>query len=284
VLTAAALSCFAANSLLCRAAMGPHLIDPARFTAIRLGSGAILLALLVGGRVRGSWRSAAALAAYAVAFSLAYVRLPAATGSLVLFGAVQLTMVGVGIASGERPGPRTWIGLLVAAAGLAALAAPTAGSASTLPTVLMLVAGTAWGTYSLLARRIGAAVADTAGNFVRTAPLAALLWIAAPHQTTAPAGIALAVASGALTSGVGYAIWAAAVPNLTATRAAVAQLLVPVIAAAGAVALLGESLTPRLAVCGVAILAGVGLALSERLTSRAASPTAGTPGSRSARA
>jgi drug/metabolite transporter (DMT)-like permease len=264
LLTATALLCFAANSLLCRAALGSGAIDPARFTAVRLGCGAALLWVLAGGRLRGAWRSAGALALYAVAFSFAYVRLPAGVGALILFGAVQITMVGTGIVRGERPGLRTFAGLLLAIAGLVALAVPSALAATLAASLSMALAGVAWGVYSLLARKVGSALVDTAGHFARTIPVAAALWYLAPAQPYRTGGLLLAAASGALASGVGYAIWATAVPHLTATRAAVAQLLVPVIAAAGGVALLGERISPRLLVAAACILCGVALALLSR--------------------
>jgi len=263
-LTAVALICFAANSLLCRAALGSGAIDPARFTAVRLGCGAILLAILAGARLRGAWRSAAALLLYAVAFSFAYVRLPAGVGALILFGSVQLTMVGTGVIRGERPGLQTFAGLFLALVGLVALAIPSARSATLLASSSMAAAGAAWGAYSLFARKTGSALIDTAGNFARTVPVAALLWFAAPAQPFRPSGLILAALSGALASGVGYAIWATAVPHLTATRAAVAQLLVPVIAAGGGIALLGERLTGRLLASAACILCGVALALFRR--------------------
>jgi drug/metabolite transporter (DMT)-like permease len=263
-LTGLALVCFAGNSLLCRAALGPGSIDPARFTAIRLGSGAALLAILTGGRIRGEWRTAFVMVLYAVPFSFAYVRLPTGAGALILFGSVQITMVGAAIAHGERPGLRAFAGLFLALAGLVWLALPSTHGASLLASLSMAVAGSMWGAYSLLARRAGSALIDTAGHFARTLPAAALLWFAAPAHAVQTSGIVFAVLSGAIASGVGYAIWATALPHLTATRAAVAQLLVPVLAAAGGIALLGERLTPRLAASAACILTGVALAMFGR--------------------
>ena len=263
-LTALALVCFAANSLLCRAALGPGSIDPARFTAIRLASGAALLAILTGGRIRGEWRAAFVMVLYAVTFSFAYVRLPAGAGALILFGSVQITMVGAAVVHGERPGMRAFAGLFLALAGLVWLALPSTHGASLVASLSMAVAGSMWGAYSLIARRAGSALIDTAGHFAKTLPAAALLWFAAPAHAVHISGVVFAVLSGAFASGVGYAIWATALPHLTATRAAVAQLLVPVLAAAGGIALLGERLTPRLAASAACILSGVALAMFGR--------------------
>src|SRR5438067_424974 len=264
--TAAALVAFAANSLLCRAALGGGTADAASFTALRLASGALALVLLcrgAGGARGGSWPSAAALFAYAAAFSFAYFSLSAGVGALLLFGAVQITMIGAGIAAGERPPWSVWAGLVLALGGLAFLSLRGARAFSTSGTALMLCAGAAWGIYSLRGRRVGQPLPATADNFRRAAPLAVLLWLGAAlsgatHLTGA--GAALAVASGAITSGLGYVAWYSALPHLTAARAAVLQLSVPVLAAAGGVLLLGEVLTVRLIVSGAAILAGIGLA------------------------
>jgi len=264
--TTAALLAFAANSLLCRAALGGGAADAASFTAVRLVSGAGVLLLLcrsAGGARGGSWPSAAALFVYAAAFSFAYFTLSAGVGALLLFGAVQTTMIGAGIAAGERPPPSVWAGLVLALGGLVHLSLRGARAPSPAGTALMLSAGAAWGIYSLRGRHSGPPLLATADNFLRAAPLAVALWIAialagAIHMT--PAGAALAIASGAITSGLGYVAWYSALPHLTAARAAVLQLSVPVIAAAGGVLLLGEVLTARLVVAGAAILAGIALA------------------------
>lgn len=229
---------------------------------MRLASGALVLALLAGRGFagRGSWASGLALFAYAAPFSFAYLRLGAGTGALILFGAVQATMLGTAIASGERPGPRVWAGLVIAVAGLGALTLPGASAPDPLGSLLMLVAGIAWGIYSLRGRGAADPLATTADNFVRTVPAAALLALTGALRAS-PRGLALAVASGALTSGVGYSLWYTALRAITATTAAVVQLLVPVLAAAGGIVLLGERLSLRLALAGAAILGGVGLAL-----------------------
>jgi drug/metabolite transporter (DMT)-like permease len=264
--TAAALLAFAANSLLCRAALGAGRADAASFTLLRLSSGAAVLLLLsrgTGGARGGSWSSALALFVYAAAFSFAYFSLSAGVGALLLFGSVQVTMIGAGIAAGERPPALVWAGLVLALGGLVHLSLRGARVPSPGGTGLMLAAGVAWGVYSLRGRRSGPPLPATADNFRRAAPLAALVSIVAVlagaiHLT--PAGAALAVASGAITSGLGYVAWYSALPHLTAARAAVLQLSVPVIAAAGGVLLLGEVLTARLLISGAAVLVGIALA------------------------
>ena len=272
-LVAAALIGFASNSLLCRAALGGPAIDAVSFTGVRLVSGALCLWLLVSATARsGSVATAArrhrllaplALFGYAIAFSLAYVRLPAGAGALVLFAAVQLTMIGWGLRTGERLPWTTWAGLTVAFAGLVVLCRPGRGSPDPAACLAMAVAGVAWGLYSLLGRGSATPLRDTAGNFARTVPLAALASLMALSRLQAtPKGVALAVASGALASAVGYSLWYAALPALSATRAAIVQLLVPVIAAAGGVALLGEAVTARLLVAAGGIIGGVGLTLA----------------------
>ncbi|MFL5357116.1 DMT family transporter [Archangium sp.] len=275
-LTVLALLGFAANSLLCRAALGDGAwrIDAASFTTLRLVSGALVLGLLLrargggGGVRRGSWGSAVALFAYAAGFSLAYVRISAGVGAVLLFGCVQATMLGVGLFRGERPRVLEWVGLAMALGGLIVLRLPGATAPDPLGATLMAGAGVAWGVYSLRGRGNADPLAATAGNFLRSVPLTlglsalALLTLGRPHAT--PSGVGLAVASGALASGVGYSLWYAALPHLTAMRAAVVQLSVPVVAALGGVLLLGESLTARLVGAGSALVGGVLLTLLAR--------------------
>lgn len=261
---ALALAGFAANSLLCRAALAGTATDPASFTALRLASGAVVLALLAwprqGPRAGGDWRAALWLFAYAALFSWAYLGLTAATGALLLFAAVQVTVAGAGLLAGERPGVAALAGLGLAMAGVAVLllpglAAPPPGAA-----VAMLAAGVAWGLYTLRGRGSRAPLADTAGNFLRTVPMAGILLVAAwPGLRIDADGAVLAVLSGALASGLGYAFWYAALPWLRAVTAASLQLLVPVLTALAGVALLAEPLTPRLLVAGAAVLAGIAL-------------------------
>jgi drug/metabolite transporter (DMT)-like permease len=271
---ALALTGFAANSLLCRLALAPRgpapAIDPATFTALRVAAGALVLVLLTGAaraRARGGLRGAAALLLYALGFSLAYVRIGAAVGALVLFAAVQATMLGAAIVGGARPGLWTWFGLTAALSGIAWLVAPGLGAPDPLGALLMAGAGVAWGAYSLLGRQSeGDPLGATAGNFLRAAPPALLAVLAAFFlfgQTPAldAYGAALALSSGALASGLGYAIWYTALPHLDPTRAGIVQLLVPVLAAAAAVPLLGEPLTPRLLGAGAIVIGGVAAAL-----------------------
>ncbi|HET7776942.1 MAG TPA: DMT family transporter [Rudaea sp.] len=261
---------FAGNSLLCRAALKATQIDAATFTGVRIVSGALVLWLIVRLRdgvrpVAGSWRSALALFAYAAAFSLAYTSLPAGTGALLLFGAVQATMIGYGLAHGERLRWRQTIGLVFAFGGLVGLLLPGLSAPPLQGSVLMLAAGAAWGIYSLRGRSAGDPLRATAGNFLRAVPFAALLSAAALHWLSIDySGVGYAIASGALTSGVGYAIWYTALPALKATHAATVQLSVPVIAAVGGIAFLDEHLSVRLVVAALAILGGIALVVLER--------------------
>lgn len=263
-LTVLAMLAFAGNSLLCRLALRSTAIDAASFTALRIASGALVLWLFMWPRrttVTGSWASAVALFVYAAAFSMAYVSLPAATGALLLFGAVQLTMLGTGLARGERINARQGAGLAMAVAGLAALLLPSAAAPSLPSAALMLLAGIAWAVYSLRGKHAGDATRATAGNFLRATPLALLLACAMFPQLVWDAhGAAYAVASGALTSGLGYIVWYAAVKRLPATKAAAAQLSVPAITALGGIVFLGEPLGWTLTLCCAAILGGVALA------------------------
>ena len=269
-LTAATLLCFAANSLLCRAALRGRRIDAATFTSVRLVSGAAALALVVVARRRslrraGSVGSGLALFGYAAAFSLAYVRIGAGVGALLLFGAVQVTLLGWSVARGARPGAVQWLGIAVALAGLACLALPGASAPDPAGAVLMVAAGVAWGGYTLRGRSAPDPLATNGGNFLLAVPFTIALSAASLRDfaPTAP-GLLLAVASGALASAGGYSLWYEVVPALGATRAAAVQLAVPVLAGAGATALLGERLTARIALSGVAILAGIALTLRRR--------------------
>jgi len=266
-LTSLAMLAFAGNSLLCRLALQHSAIDAASFTAIRLIAGALTLWLVVRMRTRsaatlGNWPSAVALFAYAATFSFSYVSLPAAAGALLLFGAVQVTMIGYGLWAGERPGKTQAAGLSVACGGLVALLLPGLSAPPLEGALLMLASGIAWGVYSLRGKGGGDATAVTAGNFLRAAPMAALLCIALlPWASLDMAGFWYAVGSGALASGLGYAVWYTALRGLTATTAASVQLCVPVIAAAGGVLLLDEPLTLRLVLCSIAILGGIALVI-----------------------
>ncbi|WP_298209455.1 DMT family transporter [Acidovorax sp.] len=264
-LTGLAMLAFAGNSLLCRAALKHTPIDAATFTTVRLVAGAITLWLLVALRHQQAWRagnwfSALALFVYAAGFSYAYISLPAATGALLLFGAVQATMVGHAWLKGERLAPVQIGGMVLAFSGIAGLLMPGISAPPVVGAVLMLAAGAAWGIYSLRGRGGGNPIEITAGNFLRAVPVALLLSAATLNQATWNAeGLWYAVASGALASGVGYALWYTALPALRGVQAATVQLSVPVLATFGAVVLLGEPLTLRLMLASVAILGGIGL-------------------------
>jgi drug/metabolite transporter (DMT)-like permease len=270
LLTAAALAAFAANSLLCRAALGTAAIDAASFTTLRLLSGALVLALVARRRpVRPVPHAGAAVAllAYALLFSIAYLRIPAAVGALALFGAVQVTMVITAFAQGQRPATGELGGLLLATAGLAALSAPGLGRPDPLGLGLMVGAGVAWAAYTIVGRTRGDAVAANADSFRWAAAGALVAQVAAhalgrAHLTLV--GALLATLSGALTSGLGYVAWYAALPGLRPAAAAAVQLLVPVLAALGGVILLGEVLGARLLACGVVVLGGIGIVLGSR--------------------
>jgi drug/metabolite transporter (DMT)-like permease len=262
---------FAANSLLCRAALGGGHADAATFTALRLLGGAVALGFLARIRrepappSRFAWGSAVALFAYAAGFSFAYMRIRAGVGALLLFGAVQLTMIGAGLVRGERPRPLEGVGLASSFAGLFLLTRPGLARPDPLGAGLMLGAGAAWGLYSLRGRGHGDVVAMNAASFARALPLslaagaaAALLGI----TRLSPTGVCLALASGAIASGLGYAVWYAALRGLTATRAAIVQLSVPPLAAAGAVVFLDESFSRRLLMASVLILGGIALAVA----------------------
>jgi drug/metabolite transporter (DMT)-like permease len=282
-LTALALLAFAGNSLLCRLALKDTAIDPASFTSVRLGAGALALGLLVAWRGRGragsalpwaggDWTSALALFVYAAGFSFAYVSLSAATGALLLFGVVQTTMIGWGLWRGERLRPLQWAGLAAASAGLVWLLMPGLATPSLAAGLLMGSAGIAWAVYTLRGRTNvqhsgGDPTAVTAGNFLRATPMAlgVSALMAAQARWDAP-GLLLALASGALASGAGYAIWYTALRGLTATRAAVLQLSVPALATAGGALLLGEALTPHLLGASLAVLGGVLVVILARAT------------------
>jgi len=269
-LTSLAMVAFACNSLLCRVALKHTSIDAASFTTIRLISGAVMLWLVVriwrGTKTgRGNWLSAFALFVYAAGFSFAYVSLPASTGALLLFGAVQATMIGHGIWAGERLRAMQLVGLVLALGGLAGLLLPGLSAPPLLGSLLMLSAGVAWGVYSLRGKGAGDPTRVTAGNFLRAVPIAATLGILMHRGASLDsAGVLYAVASGSVASGIGYAIWYTALPALKATSAATVQLSVPVIAAIGGIVFLDESATVRLMSASVAILGGIALVIREK--------------------
>lgn len=267
IVTTLAMLAFAGNSLLCRVALRDTAIDAASFTSIRLASGALILALIVRvqkGRLAGggSWTAAACLFAYAAAFSFAYRQLSAATGALLLFGAVQIAMLSWALVMGERLRSLQVAGLLVAVAGLVYMLLPGLAAPPIEGAAFMIAAGIAWAGYSLLGRGTKDPTGATAGNFIRAVPFAAALSLALSTGTTADqTGALYAVASGAITSGLGYVLWYAALPSLTAASAAVIQLSVPAIAALGGVILLAEPLSNRLMIASVTILGGIALTI-----------------------
>jgi drug/metabolite transporter (DMT)-like permease len=268
-LTALAMVAFAANSLLCRLALGAAQIDAASYTSLRLLSGALTLWAIVALSRRagpvpegGGWVSGVMLFLYAIAFSFAYLTLDAGTGALILFGAVQVTMIVIGFIEGHRPHALEWLGLISAFGGLVYLVSPGISAPAPLGSMLMAVAGIAWGIYSLRGRGSGDPVVATAANFARAVPFALIvsLLAVADFQVT-DRGAWLAVLSGAVASGVGYVIWYAALKGLTTTRAAIVQLSVPVLAAIGGVLFLSEEITPRLIISSIVILGGIALAI-----------------------
>lgn len=293
LLTAFALTAFAFNSILCRLALRGDEADAAGFTAVRLASGALMLIVIRyvstaygSGRgsfgaayesptryrrwyrpkeVGGSWPSAFFLFAYAICFSFAYLGLTTATGALVLFGCVQLTMVGVSLAKGVRPRPIEWIGLIVALGGLVYLVLPGLSAPPLMNALLMSAAGIAWGFYSLRGKSSVDPLAETSGNFLRSVPMiaaVALVFLSDLHLSTR--GVLFAVLSGAVASGIGYSVWYAVLKHHTPTRAAVLQLSVPVIAAVGGIVFLAEAASARVFVAGALILGGIGLTLIKR--------------------
>jgi len=273
ILTALAMMAFAANSVLCRMALGDGHIDAASFTSFRVISGALALAAIVyfrsGGQVPrdADWRAALALFAYMVFFSFAYLSLGAGTGALVLFGTVQLTMFIVALKAGEYFSLVSWMGLAVAIAGLIYLLSPGVTAPDPLGAVLMVVAGVSWGIYSLLGRQAIDPGRATAWNFLLSVPLVLIISLVFMDQYHASSlGILLAILSGVFASGIGYVIWYAALRELAATSAATVQLSVPVIAAIGGVMLLSEEVTLRLLVASAATLGGVAIVLSQRKT------------------
>lgn len=279
LITLIAMVAFAGNSLLCRAALRDTSIDAGSFTVVRIVSGALALLLIVTLRSKqanaqqgaGNWYSALALFAYAAAFSFAYVELASGMGALLLFGAVQATMISVGLWRGERFGAAQSAGLAIAGAGLIALLLPGLSAPPLLSALLMLVSGMAWGIYSLRGKGAGDPTRVTAGNFARATVPALVLGVAIVYSDSASwdtSGLAYAVASGALTSGVGYAIWYLAVRSLRATTAATVQLCVPVIAALGGTLFLGEPVTARLVFASLAILGGIALVILRKPAAR----------------
>ncbi|WP_411827913.1 DMT family transporter [Luteolibacter sp. AS25] len=268
ILTAIALLSFAANSVLCRLALGGNAIDPVSFTTIRLLGGALALLAIsaIGGKLRkaqpgdstGTWRSGFALFAYALSFSLAYTSLASGTGALILFGAVQITMLVMAMRSGERLARGQWLGFSVAIAGLVYLLSPGISAPDPRGAALMIISGIAWSFYSIAGKGATAPIAMTTGNFWRAALITLLAsGFALSRASFNTTGVSLALVSGIVTSGLGYVIWYRALPLLTTSQAAILQLLVPLLATLGGVAFISEKFTTRLGIASILILGGV---------------------------
>jgi drug/metabolite transporter (DMT)-like permease len=270
ILTMLGMIAFASNSILCRLALKQTRIDAASFTLIRILSGAVALWLIMKMRratwkKEGSWSSALALFIYAAAFSFAYLDLSAGTGALLLFGAVQATMILWGFRKGEQMDAIQMVGLIVALTGLVVLVFPGLSAPPLIGSILMLGAGLAWGIYSLRGKREKNPASVTAGNFLRAVPFAAVVSITfVPWAHFDLAGVSYAIVSGAITSGLGYVIWYSVLPDLKAASAATVQLSVPMLAAAGGILLLGEPLTLRYLLASITILGGIALVVLEK--------------------
>lgn len=271
LLTTLTMTAFAANSVLARLALADGAVDPASYTFVRLGAGALMLSFLVlrgtGATVPsllkgGNWVSAFALFAYAAAFSFSYVNLESGTGALILFAMVQATMIGWAIIKGDRPIALEWIGLVVAFGAFAWLVSPGLGAPNPIASMIMAVSGVAWGVYSIRGKASENPLASTAGNFVLAVPFALpVIMVAFSSLNATGLGLAVAVTSGAITSGLGYALWYRVLGRITQTQGAIVQLTVPVIAAFGGILFLGEAITWRMGTASVLILGGVALAI-----------------------
>jgi len=270
LLTLLAMLAFAANSILCRMALGDQLIDAASFTSIRLVSGAIMLVLILVLRDSSFYKTpsfdikaSVSLFLYAICFSFAYIVLSTGSGALILFGTVQLTMIMIGVLQGDRPKLMAWSGIVVACCGLVYLVSPGVSAPSLPGTVLMATAGLAWGIYSWRGKGVTNPVAATTWNFIGTVPLtifASLIFLSSVDLQLS--GVLLAILSGSLASGVGYVIWYTALPYLKPTSAAAVQLSVPMVAAVGGVIFMSEPLTMRLSIASIAILGGIALVIN----------------------
>ncbi len=263
---------FTANPLLARLAVVTREMDAMGYTGVRLASGALMLLVIIWWRHRrangeplriaGTWAGAASLFAYAITYSIGFLVIGAAVGSVILFAAVQISILAWAIIKGDRPGLLEWIGLALAFASLCYLVSPGLVAPDPMGSLLMIVSGVAWAAYTLIGRGSRAPVDDTAGNFIRLLPISIPLIIAGLFvQTPTTLGLVYAICSGAISSGLGYAIWYAVLPLITRSRAAFVQLTVPALAAFGAVIFLSEPITLRLVVSSVGILGGAALAL-----------------------
>jgi len=265
------LSAFAANSVLCRLALGTGQIDPASFTLVRIMSGALTLGLILWlknprflsqpGR-RGSWGGALSLFAYALTFSYAYVTLSTATGALILFGTVQITMLLAAIVNGHKILLLELLGVLFAFVGMTYLMLPSVSTPSLFGFLLMFLSGIAWGIYTLIGQRSDAPLKDTGFNFIRCIPLVFIVLVSTvSHLQIQMHGVLLAALSGAIASGLGYAVWYRVLPKLSHSVAAVSQLTVPLIAATGGLIWMAEGVTPRLLISSILVLGGIGVVI-----------------------
>ncbi len=265
LLTGLALVAFAANSVLCRLALGTKAIDAPSFTIIRLLSGVIVLLILIkiknnelSSNSKGSWYSGIMLFLYAITFSFAYITLDTGTGALILFGSVQITMIALSLFSGNRLHFTEWLGVIIAFTGFIYLILPGVTAPSTTGFLLMTVAGVAWGIYTINGKGSKNPLRDTTFNFLRTIPfIIIMLLVVLKDVNYTSKGILMAIISGGVTSGIGYTIWYMALKGLTSTQAAVVQLLVPAIAAFGGVIFVFEKITFRLTISSTMILGGI---------------------------
>jgi drug/metabolite transporter (DMT)-like permease len=265
VFTTLALIAFAANSVLCRLALGEKTIDAAGFTSVRLLSGALVLFCILkfsnkknGSSTKGSWSAAFMLFLYAVTFSFAYLTLNTGTGALILFGSVQITMILRSLFSGNRLLPIEWMGVIVAFSGIVYLVLPGVTAPSFTGFSLMASAGIAWGLYTLKGRGSANPLSDTTYNFLRSVPFMIVLGMFFFQNVhISREGVILAAISGGITSGIGYTLWYIALRGLSATQAAVVQLLVPVIAGFGGIVFISEPISLRLALSTLLTLGGI---------------------------
>lgn len=271
-----AVAGFAANSLLARAALGTAVIDPATYTGIRLASGTVMLGvlapplprrrgatpMLASNRPRPAWAAPAALAIYAAAFSYSYVRIGAALGALILFPTVKVALLVQGHRRGERHRPIAWAGAALGLAGLFVLTAPGVDRPDLLGVVLMVTAGLAWAVYTVAGQQVTDAVGSTRDNFAGATLLVVPLVLLTGGDVTTARGLLLACLSGAVTSALAYVVWYRVVGRLSGLQLGLAQLAVPVLASVGAVLILGETFTPRLAVGALLIVTGIALAVT----------------------
>ena len=269
LITSCALIAFAANSVLCRIALGDEVIDATSFTSIRLASGALTLMIILGlskhkmtNSNKGSWRASFFLFVYAAGFSYAYLSLDTGTGALILFGAVQITIMLVSFMTGERFNKVEWLGLLIAFSGFVYLITPNLTTPSFIGFISMMIAGIAWGAYTICGKQSSSPLFDTAFNFLRSLPLVILLIaITYPSIEINANGILLAVLSGSIASGIGYTLWYTSLPYISSIHAASLQLLVPVLAAFGGIVLANELIEIRLITSSVLVLGGIALVI-----------------------